>query len=206
MFKISNKYYVGLLVVIAGIIVTISTNEYIKSLHNKIEVLTSNNYALTTSVNEITTKYNNAVITTQALILSKDELAATNDSLYNRLKELNIKYKNTDAVAKLYAKEIKKLKLSVRDSLIYIVDKDTVAIDTLKCFEYVDKYTKVDGCLQSDSITLNYSAEVPIDIIIENVYKHKFLWFRWKPVSKKIYVTSDNKSVKFTNIKLYIPR
>lgn len=206
MFNFVNKYYVGLLVIIVFIIVFICTNEYIKSLHNKIDVLTSNNYALTTSVNEITTKYDNVVVTTQALIVGKKELAETNDSLYKRLKELNIRFRDTDAAAKLYAKEIKKLKLAIRDSLVYVNIKDTIRVDTLKCFDYADKYTKVDGCIQSDSVSINYSAEVPIDIIIENVYKHKFLWFKWKPISKKVYVTSDNKAIKFTNIKLYIPK
>lgn len=206
MFNFVNKYYAYLLVAIGVIIITICTHEYIKSLHDKINVLNNNNYTLTTSVQEITTKYDNIVVSSQALIVDKRELAELNDSLNHRLKELNIKFKNTDAVASIYAKEIKKLKAAVRDSLIYVHSTDTFKVDTLKCFNYIDAYTKVNGCFINDSVDITYQSEVPIDIIIENVYKHKFLWLRWGVISRKLYVTSSNKSVKFTNIKLYIPK
>ena len=199
--------------IIAAIVVVVLINGAALILRNKInqlqtenEILRANNSSLSSGQSELLTKNGLLYSEVQGLIVDKNELKKINVDIYNKLKELDVNYKNTAGVIQVLASENKKLKMALVDSMRVYIKGDTTYIDTLKCFSKIDKYSKISGCIiNGDSVDIEYKSEVPLTIVLEKMYKHKFLWFKWGVLNEKLIVTSENKSVTFPTIKLYRP-
>jgi len=178
----------------------------IADLKKELAIANMNTSTLLQEKNEVVGKNGELIIGIQALILDKTELELGNAELSKKLKDMGINYNKVSSAAQVLATENTRLKLALKDSVRVKVVKDTLRIDTLRCFSKADKYNLVSGCIDGDSIDLNIQTKVPLTIVMTNVYKHKFLWWRWGVINKKLEVSSDNKNVTFPNVKLYIPK
>ena len=193
---------ISVAVIISFYIMSVS----IDKLKDSNDVLSSNNKSLTTGVKTLTVKNGDLMTQVGGLIVDKDELKSENEQLLKNLKDIGIKYKDISSVASVLAKENRSLRLRLKDSIIITTVDNVQYVDTVKCFSKKEKYFEITGCINSDSVDINYSSIVPLDIVMSKTYKHKFLWWRWGVINNKLTVTSENKSVSFPTVKLYIPK
>lgn len=193
-------------VILVGVIISYSNYETIKRL-NKEKSILEMNYNTVLNENTIFIGKNGELITkVDGLIVDKKELSKINEDLSRKLKSAGVKYNDVAGVADVLAKENSKLKLLLKDSVRVTIKKDTIKIDTLKCFDYKSEYDSISGCIENDTVYIDKSIKVPLTIVMENVYKHKFLWWKWGVINKKLVVTSDNPGITFPEIHLYIPK
>jgi hypothetical protein len=195
----------SILLVLSVIFIAFSIGK-INSLNSRVQILSTNNSTLLGQVVESRDKSDNLVSTVQALIVDKNELKSINGELSKRLKDLSVKYSDVSSVAEVLVRENVTLKAILKDSIRVKVINDTIVVDTLKCFSKVDKYNSIFGCIDGDSIDINMQSNVPLTIVMENVYKHKFLWMKWGVINKRLKVTTDNPNVSFPEVRLYIPK
>ena len=202
-----NKYILIVIGIISilSIAASISISK-INKLNSKIDTLSINNATLIKGQESMFAKNGELLTQVQGLLVSKKELSDLNYELSKKLKALGINYNDVSSTAQLLIKENKSLKLALKDSVRIRIVNDTVYKDSMKCFNYYSKYDSIQGCIVKDSVELVKKTQVPITIILENVYKHKFLWWKWGVLTQKLNVISDNKDVYFTNVKLYIPK
>lgn len=206
MEKELNKFMIFIVISIAAILYTVYNITTISNLKNDNKILSANNKSLVTGNEYLEMKNGQLATTVDGLIIDKSELKKINLEFYNKLKDLGVKYDKTSSVAQALATENKKLTLALKNTQVIIKNGDTVYLDTLKCFTYNNKYDSISGCITNDSISITKKTSVPVSIIMDNVYKHKFLWWSWGIVNRKLLLTSDNPDVKFTDVKLYIPK
>ena len=178
----------------------------IENLKAENDILSTNNTTLRNGVKTLSVKNGDLMTQVGGLIVDKDELKSENEQLLKNLKDIGIKYKDISSVATVLAKENRRLRLQLYDSIVINTVDSIQYIDTVKCFSKKEKYFEITGCINSDSVDINYSSIVPLDVVISKTYKHKFLWWRWGVVNNKLTVTSENKSVSFPTVKLYIPK
>jgi len=165
-----------------------------------------NNNTLISGNNELEAKNGQLMTSVEGYIADKRELSIVNRKLYDELKELGLKYNSMSSIAQATATENKNLKLKLQYTPIHVIKKDTSYIDTLKCFKYENKYDTISGCISNDSISIVKKSTIPVTIVMQNEYKYRFLWFKWKVINQKLIITSDNQDVRFTNVKLYIQK
>lgn len=178
----------------------------IENLKADNDILSTNNTTLRNGVKTLSVKNGDLMTQVGGLIVDKDELKSENEQLLKNLKDIGIKYKDISSVASVLAKENRSLRLRLNDSIIITTVDNVQYVDTVKCFSKKEKYFEITGCINSDSVDINYSSIVPLDVVISKTYKHKFLWWRWKVINQKLTVTSENKSVSFPTVKLYITK
>ena len=193
---------ISVAVIISFYIMSVS----IDKLKDSNDVLSSNNKSLTTGVKTLTVKNGDLMTQVGGLIVDKDKLKSENEQLLKNLKDIGIKYKDISSVATVLAEENRRLRLQLYDSIVINTVDSIQYIDTVKCFSKSDKYFSITGCISNDSVDLKYSSIVPLDIVMSKTYKHKILWWRWGVINEKLTVTSENKSVSFPTVKLYIPK
>lgn len=120
----------------------------------------------------------------------KDSLNAVSVSALNLTVEELKKYRADDAKLikelKLRPKDVEyitKTKIITRDSLVY-------KIDSVGCFHYKDEWLKVDACIGDSSMVIE--SRDSIAQVVHAIYKHRFLWWRWKVIGFRQEVVSFN--------------
>ena len=167
--------------------------------------LKSDKVTLLTGLTEQANKNNELVYIVNGLHVNEKELKKYNADLQNKLKDNDIKFKNLNSIVSTQQNIILSLKTALKDSTRITIINDTIYSDTIKCFNYSDSYNNITGCIDEDSIFTTLKAAIPLDIFIENIYKYKFLWWRWKVINYKVKVTTPNPSATITDLNLYIP-
>ncbi len=203
--RIPSKLLIQITLLLLGMVLVWYLWFNLNKAHETIDILESDRTALLNDVKVITAENNDLLYTVQGLHVSNKELKEYNNDLARRLKEYDIEFKKTEGVITAQQKLIVTLNEKLKDRTQVRYENDTIILDTLKCFDFKDDYNTITGCIKEDTISATFSSEVPLDIVLENVYKYKFLWWRWKIINRKVTATSPNKSVHFTDIKLYIP-
>lgn len=72
--------------------------------------------------------------------------------------------------------------------------------DSLKCFDWKDEFTSINGCVKDSTIAVNYSNVEKLSIVVNTKYKHNFLFFHWGLKINDLYVKSMNKNTKIGQI------
>lgn len=91
------------------------------------------------------------------------------------IKELNIRPRDVEYITKT---EIK-----ARDSLVY-------KIDSVGCFHYLNKWLRVDACIGDSSMVIE--SRDSIAQVVYPIFKHRFLWWRWKVTGFRQEVVNFN--------------
>ena len=125
-----------------------------------------------------------------ALKYTLEEFKNYEERLTKEISDLNLKLKNVKSTITVVTKT--ELKTRV----------ETVYIDSVKCFNFEDKWNKVSGCFtERDSVDLNLVIRDSLDIIPSIVPKHRFLWWTWGVKAVKINVISQNPYSEFEYLK-----
>lgn len=115
------------------------------------------------------------VASVSALNLTVDELKKYRADDAKLIKELKLRSKDVEYITNT---EIK-----TKDSLIY-------KIDSVRCFHYKDEWLKVDACI-GDSLMVIESRDSIVQVV-HAIYKHRFLWWRWKVIGFRQEVVNFN--------------
>lgn len=91
------------------------------------------------------------------------------------IKELKLRPKDVEYIVKT--------KIITRDSLVY-------KIDSVGCFHYKDEWLKVDACIGDSSMVIE--SRDSIAQVVHAIYKHRFLWWRWKVIGFRQTVVNFN--------------
>lgn len=118
------------------------------------------------------------------------------------IKRLQIKNRNLENIIDFQANTIAAFSGHVYDSIIH--DTGMNNIDTLKCFDYLSKWTDVHGCIDIIRDTASISVINRESLLITEVVKYKrflgFLWKTRKVLSRHIDVVSKNPSTTITKV------
>ena len=136
------------------------------------------------------TAFGQSVAEAYALKYTLEEFENYEGRLTRQISELNLKLKNVKATVTVVTKT--ELKTRV----------ETVYIDSVKCFNFEDKWNKISGCFtERDSVDLQLVVRDSLDIIPSIVPKHKFLWWTWGVKAVKVNVISQNPYSEFEYLK-----
>lgn len=92
---------------------------------------------------------------------------------------------------------------SITKDTIRLKVRDTIYLqDTLKCFDYKDKFFTIDGCLKRDSVRINYSNRDSLIQVVSRVPK-KWWFFKWGTKAIRQTIISSNPKTEF-NYQKYI--
>lgn len=136
------------------------------------------------------TAFGQTVAEAYALKYTLEEFENYEGRLTRQISELNLKLKNVKATVTVVTKT--ELKTRV----------ETVYIDSVKCFNFEDKWNKISGCFtERDSVDLQLVVRDSLDIIPSIVPKYKFLWWTWGVKAVKVNVISQNPYSEFEYLK-----
>lgn len=115
------------------------------------------------------------VASVSALNLTVDELKKYRVDDAKLIKELKLRPKDVEYIANT--------EVITRDSLVY-------KIDSVGCFHYLDKWLRVDACIGDSSMVIE--SRDSIAQVVHAIYKHRFLWWRWKVIGFRQEVVNFN--------------
>lgn len=175
------KKYIIFAAITAVLLVSISIlyNMYKKERNERIRQ-ESNVEVLNDSVKHSTIRDSLNVASISALNYDIDELKKYRAADLNLIKDLKIKNKNLESLTKV----------------------STIVIDTIikelwhpapnrpDCLEYVDRWATIEACFKDS--TVSYSVRDSLDIVINKVPRHKFLWWSWGVKGYKVNVVNLN--------------
>lgn len=170
-----KKYIIiGSTILVMLVSISVLWNMYITEKEERerqqsnVEVLNSDikRYKLRDSLN---------VASVDALNYTVDELKKYRANDAKLIKELKLRPKDVEYITKI--------EIITKDSLIY-------KIDSTGCFHYNDQWLKVDACIRDSSMAIE--SRDSIAQVVHVIYKHRFLWWRWKVVGFRQEVVNFN--------------
>jgi len=140
----------------------------------------SNVYVLNDSVKHSMIRDSLNVASISALNYTVDELKKYRAADLILIKDLKIKNKNLESLTK------------VNTTTIDTIYKDRWHISPTNhdCLEYKDKWATIEACFKDS--TVSYTVRDSLDIVVNKVPKHKFLWWTWGTKGYKVNVVNFN--------------
>lgn len=197
---IKTKIYIGLFIIMLGMVCTISFQaKYIKKQKANIERLDGNVTALTTDINHFKVNDSLNAATIQSLNITVGEFKDMNIEAKKTIDALNIKYKRLLKVNQTITQENQDLILNKTiDTLIL---KDTI-VKTVSA-SYRSPYLDLDIYDLGNQYQVKYESRDTIDQILENIPK-KFLFIRYGTKGFKTTYVNRNPNAKIVGASDYI--
>lgn len=197
---IKTKIYIGLFIIMLGMVCTISFQaKYIKKQKANIERLDGNVTALTTDINHFKVNDSLNAATIQSLNITISEFKDMNIEAKKTIDALNIKYKRLLKVNQTITQENQDLLLNKTiDTLIL---KDTI-VKTVSA-SYRSPYLDLDIYDLGNQYQVKYESRDTIDQILENIPK-KFLFIKYGTKGFKTTYVNRNPSAKIVGASDYI--
>ena len=197
---IKTKIYIGLFIIMLGMVCTISFQaKYIKKQKANIERLDGNVTALTTDINHFKVNDSLNAATIQSLNITVSEFKDMNVEAKKTIDALNIKYKRLLKVNQTITQENQDLLLNKTiDTLIL---KDTI-VKTVSA-SYRSPYLDLDIYDLGNQYQVKYESRDTIDQILENIPK-KFLFIRYGTKGIKTTYVNRNPNAKIVGASDYI--
>ena len=178
------------LFLIAGTLLYFS-NENVKEARQEAARQQNNVGILNKNFKSYKNAYGNSVAKVEALNYTVSELKTTNSDLTKKLKQNGIKPSEVKSIADVGTG----LKI---DTIVEVIYKDSV-----KCFEYADKWNKVSGCFtKRDSASLKLESRDSL-LIIPKIIPKKFLFIKYGVKGVELNVINSNPYACFSYLKYY---
>lgn len=173
-----RKVIIKIAISVFVILLIVGQAFYIQSLRDKTAILTANTTSLLTSVEQykVADSLNAVKVHGLNLQLSEYERYRARDQAL--IEELRVKNKNLHQIVSTNVETINQLKGDVRDTVIYVIDKDTVYLDT-KVIEVDQPWVQMSGVIQ-DNEFVGTVRTIDSLIITEQIQYKRFLGFLWK--------------------------
>ena len=162
-----------------------------KDKKEQIKVLENNQSSLLLEKESFRISNKELVQKNTQLQLTVNELKEFNIINEEKLKELNVKYKNLQYYVDVELKSNQQVQVPVTDTVII---RDTVA-EKAKRFEYDNYWYTCSGILIKDSVSLDMSCRHQVMTMSEVKYKGWWIFKRPKKVETTIYVSNPNDTI-----------
>jgi hypothetical protein len=146
---------------------------------------------LNTEVKTYKDKNDHNVAMVAALTYTVEQLKAYDPALVQTVKDMGLKLKNVQGVVENQTQTIRRLKMGVRDSIVYK--------DTFQCYNYSDRWTELSLCTNTDSVSIKTYDK--LTTVINSVPKHRFLWWTWGVKGVNVNIVSENPNTRFDYVK-----
>lgn len=191
-FLILKKYWAIFLCLIFGVCLFMMHKQN-QALKNDNERLSINQNSLLSDIKTYKSKNGDYVSQITQLTLSRDEFKNACNKQKELINNLNLKIKNIDAVTSTGTKTEIIAKTVIKDSIIYVDNK----IDTLKHFNWNDRWTIINGTINKDTVECTYTSVDTLNIVAVKIPK-KFLFFKFGCKYIEIHTTNSNPHTKIT--------
>lgn len=169
----------------------LKANQEALLIENEVIIARSQRYKVADSLN---------AVKISALQLSIDEYKRYKAEDYRLIKQL--KSSSSDLQKVISAQTTTIDSLSAKLNSVIRFDTATQQLDTLKCFDYKNKWSEISGCIAEDTISLQIKSTESLKVIEAVTYK-RFLGFLWKTnkIKKRdISIVSENPNTIITNV------
>jgi len=180
-------------IILISIITIVLMWSKISSLKMDNTRLTTNQTTLNTEVKKWKTKDSLSVVQAPALTYTQSEVIKYDPALVRTVKELGVQLKNVQSILDTRTITQIKIKTTVRDSISLV--------DTLKCFNYSDPFTKLTGCFNLDTVNIDLKTFDSLTTVVSRVPAHKFLWWTWGVKGINLNIISKNPNTSFDYLK-----
>lgn len=166
----------------------------IRSLYNEKNRLKSNQTALLDSVASYHTKTGKLAASCQALELTNQELKESRADLEQTVKDLGIKLKRAEAIAKTATETKLDVKTEIRDSIVY---RDTLV--RLQSITWTDPWITVRGEIENRRVSLAVQSRDTLIQVIHRVPK-RFLGIPYgcKAIRQEIRSSNPHAIITYT--------
>lgn len=166
----------------------------IRSLYNEKNRLKSNQTALLDSVATYHTKTGKLAASCQALELTNQELKESRAELEQTVKDLGIKLKRAEAIAKTATETKLDVKTEIRDSIVY---RDTLV--RLQSITWTDPWITVRGEIENRRVSLAVQSRDTLIQVIHRVPK-RFLGIPYgcKAIRQEIRSSNPHAIITYT--------
>ena len=188
-----KNYIIAAIIILVGVVTIGLMGFEIKSLKTDNTRLTSNQTTLNTEVKKWKTKDSLNVALAPALTYTQSEVAKYDPALVQTVKKLGVQLKNVQSILDTRTITQIKIKTTVRDSISLV--------DTLKCFNYSDQFTKLTGCFNLDTVNIDLKTFDSLTTVVSRVPAHRFLWWTWGVKGINLSILSKNPNTTFDYLK-----
>ena len=180
-------------IILISIITIVLMWSKISSLKMDNTRLTTNQTTLNTEVKKWKTKDSLSVVQAPALTYTQSEVIKYDPALVRTVKELGVQLKNVQSILDTRTITQIKIKTTVRDSISLV--------DTLKCFNYSDEFTKLTGCFNLDTVNIDLKTFDSLTTVVSRIPAHRFLWWTWGVKGINLNIISKNPNTSFDYLK-----
>ena len=176
----SKYFYLTFFTLLSLFIISVKTCRSNKEEANR---LSQNQNTLMTEIDRYIFRDSLRVASINQLILDQSEFKRYKSESAELIKELEIKLKRVESTSKTVVKTEYNIQTIIKDSIVYK--------DTLKCFDYNNKYIDVTGCFSKDTVNLDIASR---DTIVQVVHRipRRFLFFNYGTKGIKQEILSLN--------------
>jgi hypothetical protein len=170
-----------------GTIFTLGTIVY--KQNKKIVNLKQNTNYITKEATRYKIKDSLNVLSIQQLNLSIRQVKKSETRLYDVIDDLKVDKRRIQAIVSSQKQTIYNFRSVVRDSIVYV---DKIAIDTIRCTEYHDKWLDFSSCTNKNDEAMTEIVSRDSLIYIEHIIPKRFLFIKWGIKERKQEIVSLN--------------
>lgn len=191
-----KKYiYIGIVVLIIGLITTLSiTLNSLRYAKQEVKRHEKNERVLQSDMGVIRGKNGVLAVQVESQTQTLSEFKKYNTELEKKLKNLNIRPKDTQSATTIETSSNLVINVPLRDSTILPEVKSRV-------FTYNDSWNSVFGVVYKNSITANIQSRDSL-YIFHHLQKYKFLFIRWGVKAEWYTAENANPSNKIIGFKV----
>lgn len=153
-----------------------------------------NQIALTEDIETYKTESGKNAVKITELTLSRNEFEKVCKDQVKTIEDLNLKVKRLEHMTTTSTRTDIGVTAVLKDSVII---RDTIYIDTVKCFKWNDTWNEINGIIFGDTVKCEYHGTDTLNIVATRVPK-KFLFFRWGCKYVQVDAVNSNPSTKIT--------
>lgn len=127
-------------------------------------------------------------ISIQQFNLSLKEYKESRQEDYETIMQLTADKKRLQSITTSQSQTIYKLKTEVRDSIVY---RDSLRIDTIKCWNYKTIWIDFSGCIENGTIDAQITSRDSL-LYVEHIIPRRFLFIKWGQKERRQDIISKN--------------
>lgn len=153
-----------------------------------------NQISLTEDIKAYKTESGKNAVKITELTLSRNEFERICKDQVKTIEDLNLKVKRLEYMTTTSTRTDIGVTVALKDSVII---RDTIYVDTVKCFNWKDNWNEINGMIIGDSVKCEYNGTDTLNIVATKVPK-KFLFFRWGCKYIQVDAVNSNPSTRIT--------
>lgn len=180
---------IKIIIILATFSLVFTLGNIVSKQNKKIKKLKQNTSYIINETTRYKIKDSLNVLSIQQLNLSMKQIKKSETRLYSIIEDLKVDKRRIQSVVSSQKQTIYNFKSVAKDSIVYI---DKVAIDTLKCTEYHDRWLDFETCIDKNDEAATKIVSRDSLIYVEHVIPKRFLFIKWGTKERKQEIISLN--------------